>query len=58
MPLAKSQNLPMVCMQVVYQDDYSGMCTYHAEFEIDRGMNWDAALKCIEEEVGSFLHSD
>ena len=27
------------------------MCTYHAEFEIDRGMNYDAALRCIEEEV-------
>ena len=27
------------------------MCTYHAEFEIDRGMNYEAAVKCLEEEV-------
>lgn len=41
----------VVAVQVIYQDEYSGMCTYHAEFEIDRGMNYDAALRCIEEEV-------
>ena len=27
------------------------MCTYHAEFQIDRGMNYDAAVKVLEQEV-------
>lgn len=38
-------------LQIIYQDDYSGMCTYHAEFQIDRGMNYDAAVKVLEQEV-------
>ena len=38
-------------LQIIYQDEYSGMCTYHAEFQIDRGMNFEAALKCLEQEV-------
>ncbi|DBA72580.1 TPA: hypothetical protein ACH3X2_010333 [Trebouxia sp. C0005] len=37
-------------LQIIYQDDYSGMCTYHAEFQIDRGMNYDAAVKVLEQE--------
>ncbi len=42
----------LVCgLQIIYQDDYSGMCTYHAEFQIDRGMNYDAAVKVLEQEV-------
>ncbi|KAL0037371.1 hypothetical protein WJX79_004342 [Trebouxia sp. C0005] len=36
--------------EIIYQDDYSGMCTYHAEFQIDRGMNYDAAVKVLEQE--------
>ena len=42
-------------LQIIYQDEYSGMCTYHAQFQIDRGMNYDAALKCIEREVCMLL---
>ena len=38
-------------MQPIYQDDYTGMRTYHAEFQIDRGMNYDAAVKVLEQEV-------
>ena len=41
----------MLDLQIIYQDDYSGMCTYHAEFQIDRGMNYDAAVKVLEQEV-------
>ena len=29
------------------------MCTYHAEFQIDRGMNYEAAVKVLEQEVMS-----
>ena len=38
-------------LQIIYQDAYSGMCTYHAEFQIDRGMNYNAAVKVLEQEV-------
>ena len=33
------------------------MCTYHAEFQIDRGMNYDAAVKVMEQEVVFFPSS-
>lgn len=44
----------MLTLQIIYQDDYSGMCTYHAEFQIDRGMNYDAAVRVLEQEVSFF----